>query len=78
MHTGSTGATISFTAKQAAGPGYENRARYYTLMQCNDLAAGIWTSVPGQEDLPASNQTVRVVIARDKKRAFYRTEIRLD
>jgi hypothetical protein len=78
IQTEPAGAALSFEAKQASGPGYENRARYYTLMQCNDLAAGIWTSVPGQENLPASNQTVRVVIARDKKRAFFRLDSRLD
>lgn len=78
MQTGTAGTTISFEAKQAVGPGYENRARYYTLMQCNDLTAGIWTIVPGQENLPASNQTVRVVFARNERRAFFRIDSRLD
>jgi hypothetical protein len=78
MHTGEEGATISFETKQAVGTGYDNRARYYTLMQCNDLAAGSWVGVPGQENLLASNQTVHVVVAPDKACTFYRTEIRLN
>lgn len=78
MHTGEAGATISFEAKQAAGAGYENRARYYSLMRCNDLASGIWTCVPGQENIQASNQTVLVEVATGGQSAFYRTEIRLN
>jgi hypothetical protein len=78
MQTDTAGATVSFAAKQAVGLGYENRSRYYTLMQCSDLAAGIWTSVLGQENILASNQTVLIEVATSAQSTFYRTDIRLN
>jgi len=72
------GATVSFEAKQASGDGYENRSRSYTLMQCDDLAAGIWTNVSGLENIPAADQTVSCDVASAGRSVFYRTEIRLD
>jgi hypothetical protein len=78
IRNATTGTTLSFQARQAAGAGYENRTRYYTLKQCDDLASGIWTSVPGQANIPAANQTVSFVISSDIRNAYYCTEIRLD
>lgn len=72
------GAHLSFQARQASGIGYENRTRYYTLKQCENLATGIWTSVPGLENIPALDQTVSVAVSSDIRSAFYCTEIRLN
>jgi hypothetical protein len=78
IRAASAGATLSFEARQAVGTGYENRVRYYTLKQCEDLASGIWTSVSGQEDIPAANQVVNYAASPDNPHLFYRTEIRLN
>ena len=78
IHPAAPGLIVSFEAKRAFGDGYENRSRSYTLMQCDDLAAGTWTSVPGHENIPAADQTVSCDVASATRGVFYRTEIQLD
>lgn len=78
IRSDSYGAKLSFLAKRASGDGYENRSRYYTVMQCEDLSAGIWTAVPGLEDIPAADQLVSCDVSSASRNIFYCTKIRLD
>ncbi len=42
----------------ATGYGYLGKTRSYTLQQCPDLVAGIWSPVAAATDIPADGQTV--------------------
>ena len=78
IHAGLMGTEVSFQARQAGGSGYENRLRFYTLMQCADLTPGIWTAVPGMENIPAADQTVICAAVSEEASVFYCTRIQLD
>jgi hypothetical protein len=78
IQAGASGAEVFFHAKQAAGSGYENRTRYYTLMQCADLVAGVWTAVDGVENIPATDQIVSCAVGADEQSVYYCTRIQLD
>ena len=77
IHANPSGASVSFQTRQATGNGYENRQRYYTLMQCDDLTSGNWTPVHGYENILASGQTENPAIETDSQAVFYRVETQL-
>ena len=51
-------ATLTFTARQATGPGYAGRTRLYTIETTPDLTTGPWEPLPGFTGILASNQEV--------------------
>lgn len=72
------GATVSFQAHPTSGAGYENRSRYYTLQQSDDLSSGTWSAVPGLEKIPAVDQIELHVIEPINANRFYQTKIFLE
>lgn len=68
---------LRFTARRAAGAGYEGFTRHYVLETTLDAAAGPWTSVPGISDVIANDQTVTVVLQPEFDRSFFRLKVRL-
>jgi len=42
----------------ATGIGYEGKTRYYDLLWSTDLRSGVWLTVPGQTNLPATGGSV--------------------
>jgi hypothetical protein len=62
----------------AAGVGYENRTRYYTLERCVDLRSGQWQPVSGNTDILAAGQEQTYVPSPTEPAAYYKTRIRLN
>ena len=78
IETTPEGTTVSFKTQSAVDGGYENRTRYYTLMQCDDLSSGNWTAVPGVENIPAFSGNALHDVPQNSSGRFYKTEIILD
>ncbi len=78
MINSAAGPEVVFQARQAAGSGYENRTRLYTLMRCNDLVSGEWTVVPGLEQIEGTGQTVNYAQAMEESKVFYGLRIQLN
>lgn len=69
---------VSFEARTAAGYGYENRERIYSLQYREDLASGEWVDVSGMDQIVAEGQPVQFETASSERRGFYRTRISLN
>ncbi|MBN1676263.1 MAG: fibronectin type III domain-containing protein [Kiritimatiellae bacterium] len=67
---------VSFSALEAAGPGYAGLARYYSLQQQPDPASTVWTDVPGKAAILGQGQRVTHPAAGDA--ACYRVRIWLE
>ncbi len=68
---------VSFLARQASGPGYENRTRYYALEYATNLISGPWFGVPGRTNIPGNNTVVSHPTAEPGAQVFYRGQVRL-
>ncbi len=73
IHPTATGTAVSFEARMASGEGYQNRTRYVTLMQCDNLSSNNWVPVEGYEDIPAGDQIENFEIDISKAGMFFRT-----
>jgi len=69
------GATLTFTAHAAAGPGYAGRTRFYTV-ETAASTAGAWEPLPGFTDLAAAGQEVQAALPAGG-RSFCRLRVRL-
>ena len=69
---------LKFIARKAAGEGYQNRTRSYSLMYCSDLVSGQWTPVPGMQEISAADQVVSYDILANGPQGYYRTDVRLN
>ncbi len=49
---------LSFEAREADGPGYQGRRRYYAVEATTSLTAGVWTPMPGRDRIVGAGQTV--------------------
>ena len=63
---------VSFFARRAEGPGYEGKARYYSLETSTNLNASPWLPVAGFTNIFGNNQTVVYTTARTNRARFYR------
>jgi hypothetical protein len=70
--------TVGFQSVIADGDGYENRARYYTLLRCDSLTSSDWQVVPSYEAIPANDEYLHCAISCGTDTGFYRTLIHLD
>jgi hypothetical protein len=68
---------LAFTARKAAGPGYESRVRHYTIETAADLTAGPWTPLAEAADITGNDQLVTVVLPQSTGRTFCRLKARL-
>ncbi|HBA84660.1 MAG TPA: hypothetical protein DCZ95_11245 [Verrucomicrobia bacterium] len=69
---------IRFRTQPAAGVGYENRNRYYSLEQCADLRSGNWQPIPGATAILATGQTEQYQPSASSSSAYYKTRIELN
>ena len=70
---------VSFFARQAAGAGYEDRVRRYSLESTTNLSLGPWVPVPNYTNIPATDQSVSYVVpAPLVQTRFYRGQVFLD
>jgi hypothetical protein len=69
------GATLTFTAHAATGPGYAGRTRFYTVESASDTA-GTWEPLPGFIDIVAAGQEVNAALPAGG-RTFCRLRVRL-
>jgi hypothetical protein len=67
---------VSFNANAASGTGYTGLVRWFDLLFSTNLAAGVWSGVPGYTDIAGSNQLVTHTNRLDTC-AFYKLQIRL-
>lgn len=72
------GNQVSFQARTATGTGYQNRARSYSLLFCDNLSAGTWVPVTGMENIAANDQVISYEPAANSLSGYYRTEILLN
>jgi hypothetical protein len=68
---------VWFVAARAEGPGYEGKARRYTLEFRANPNAGSWTELAGYVNVVGSNQTVNYFTPGMGSPGFYRTRISL-
>lgn len=67
---------ITFFARQAAGPGYEGRARFYSLEVASKVEVPDWKPVAGFTNLFGNNQTIVFVVPHTNlPSALYRAQI---
>jgi hypothetical protein len=69
------GATLTFTARAAAGPGYAGRTRLYTVETAAETA-DTWDPLPGFTDIVAAGQEVNAALPAGT-RSFCRLRVRL-
>jgi hypothetical protein len=70
-------ARISFDARQASGPGYENLSRYYSLEK-SDVGLGAWTSLFNYTNLAGNGQTMSIAVPRTNGAPqFFRGKVEL-
>ena len=79
LHLTATGnlKEVFFTARPAAGPGYEGLTRRYTLESKTGLADPLWSGVTGFIEIAGNNQTVVYQTAGTSGTAFFRGRITL-
>jgi hypothetical protein len=71
--------SVSFRTIEALGPGCAGKSRTYTLEQCTNLTAGVWSVVPGCGSIPATGLAFEVRVAMTGTQpGFYRTRISLE
>ncbi len=68
---------VSFLARQASGPGYENRSRIYALEYATNLNSGPWVGVPGRTNILGNNSVISYPTAEPGAQVFYRGQVRL-
>ncbi len=66
---------LTFTATEAAGPGYDGLIRIFEIQSAADAAS--WTGLPGFTDIIAAGQTVTANITPAGGSRFYRLAVRL-
>lgn len=66
-------AALQFSARNAEGPGYENRARHYTIQHSTNLL--YWPTLPGAEDIPGNGQTLTLAPSITNPPALFRLGI---
>lgn len=69
---------VSFTTREASGPGYEGLSRRYTLESKTALSLPTWVGVSGLINVPGTNQTVVYETAGQTGSAFFRGKISLE
>jgi hypothetical protein len=70
---------VSFRARAAAGPGYENRQRFYALEATADLNAGHWQELDNLSRIPGNDQLVTYSPAQNSTSpVFFRARVWLE
>jgi rhamnogalacturonyl hydrolase YesR len=67
---------LSFTARAAFGPGYEERERHYSVWSSPDLSPGTWTKLPGYDSFTGNNLPAEFPVIHNG-RSFYRISAEL-
>lgn len=68
---------VSFLARRAQGPGYDNRNRFYTLEQTAALDQD-WSAVPGCEKVPGNDQFFQHHTTADSAQGHFRARVWLE
>lgn len=57
MELGESDGTLVASCRMqgASGPGYEGASRFYSLLQSSNLWSGVWSALPGFENVPGSD-----------------------
>jgi hypothetical protein len=67
--------SLTFTAKQATGAGYNGRTRHYAIESNAALGSSGWSPPAGYSDIIGNNQTVIFTEARGATPKFYRLKV---
>jgi hypothetical protein len=63
---------LSFIARATAGSIDENATRHFVIESTANIEDGIWSKLPGYEDIVADGQTVAVSLAHNPERKWFR------